>query len=176
MDDLGSVAPDAIEPVIAWRAWYVVKTALGLRLHSIYRRDSVWPARDALEATCLIAGLDKHPNSHPPAWGCSCGVYGVSSAKEVRPYLISHYQERPPRKLVWRAFGRVQLWGRTINGHRGSRAQYAYPHSIALPATAARFEDLALIERENIAAQLREAYGVPVVVESQHLVRRLLRP
>lgn len=167
LDDLGSIVPDAIEPVTAWRAWCVERRPEGLRLRSVIRATCVWAPRVALEATCVNWGQHEEPS---PFESCHCGVHALFDAKGVRPYL---YSQETSEGDVWRVFGRVKLWGRTINGTRGVRAQYAYPYSLALPSRAFGFDPLRMADREEIARELREAYGVPVVVESSPFVRRL---
>jgi hypothetical protein len=173
------VVPDAIEPVVGWRSWVVCREKDGaVKLRSVIRRNTVWPHREELGAKCVYAPQhERHgEEEYAPAEGCSCGIYASTRPRFVRPYITSHFGDVILDGDLWRAFGRVSLWGRVIEGTNGARGELAYPHSIALPATAIGCVQLSVEDRQALAAELREAYGIPVVVEVRRpLVRRLLR-
>jgi hypothetical protein len=80
--------------------------------------------------------LDKVTHDTPHE-NCSCGIY---AARDI---------EQCPGGDV---FGKVKLWGKIVPGEKGSRAEYAYPSELHVPAKLAG--DPAIL-----------AYGVPVIVD-----------
>lgn len=73
-----------------------------------------------------FSGKAETPKHGAPAWGCQCGVYGLS-------HLEGNELEQSPRvpgrdaDRVVVALGVVLLWGRVIQHEHGYRAEYARP-------------------------------------------------
>lgn len=178
-----SVVPDAIEPVRAWRAWRIAQTADGLRLQSItFPGTTYWPARERMVAECRRTASIKRCLASPKT-DCSCGIYAARTVADARPYVNSwnlsreYAAEKPVGATVWLAIGRVDLWGKVIEHDQGWRAQYAYPRQLLIPAKI----DGAKTQPDNlddVAAELRDAYRVPVLIvfpEKPSLLERIKR-
>jgi hypothetical protein len=108
----GAPVPDYVEPVEAWRVWRVATRSGGVVLRSLFA-DVAWEPCLPLVAMCaggrrsLIRPWRVTPNDHvSPELGCTCGIYGVATAKAVRRYLD------PFRFLPYgdHVIGRVALW------------------------------------------------------------------
>lgn len=139
------LVPDGIEPVIAWRTWRYA----GGHLQSLIRACE-WQHRERLEAGCRpIQNMyapwipPSPPADHKsPQETCKCGIYALKTLDNTPAYILgSSYHTR--------VTGEVYLWGKIIEGEEGYRAQYAYPKQLVAP-------------NEELAAQLADAYGVPV--------------
>jgi hypothetical protein len=153
-------APDYAEPILGWRAWHVVETSEGLRLHSI-ARPVVWAPGEEMSAGCLrhrsLLRPWRKPAPHPaPQPECSCGVYAVRSARTALRGLDVY--SRPWRPLH-RVIGQVSLWGTVIEGELGWRATTAYPHRLYVPSR--RLHGPPVLDLDRIIAALGD-YGVPV--------------
>jgi hypothetical protein len=139
--------PDAVEPVVGWRAWGVDAATLGrwqaptVSLCSI-AFECQWPTGRPFTAECRKP-VGKCLRS--PASNCRCGIYAVHSPTQV--FQVVGY--RGPLVL-----GHVALWGCVVVGRRGWRAQYAYPRRLFVVDERGR--DLGWV----IGGL--EAYGVPV--------------
>lgn len=146
------VAPDQIEPIIAWRGWEVEPQGF---LASTSQEGSRWPARKAFEADCKMKMYDDKPHE-APAKKCSCGIYAGKQELDLQT----------GSGIV--AWGRVALWGRIEEGEKGYRAQYAYPVSLTLVGGTKIWRHSAHtwtptpVELENLRDQLALHYGVPV--------------
>lgn len=79
--------------------------------------------------------LDRQTHEAPHV-GCTCGIYTGRQLSDCPAGVIS---------------GKVKLWGTIIPGTKGSRAQFAYPSELHVPAYLA--EDPGVL-----------AYGVPLVI------------
>jgi hypothetical protein len=135
--------PDAVEPIIGWRAWALIGGGgSGPRLSSI-GYPCMWLPGEALAAECLrVSRCMPMPGEE-----CDCGVHALNDLDAVI--------ENIPRPL-WPplVLGRVALWGRVIAGSRGWRAEFAYPKNlIVMERRPWRFKKRWELER---------AYGVPV--------------
>ncbi len=99
-------------PVLAARAW----TVRDGRLWSTSAPEP-WPVREPLRARCLApTGLFRRARHEAPHGPCSCGIWGLASPDDL-----------PPGDLVR---GVVKLWGHVVEGTRGWRAEFAYPHAL----------------------------------------------
>lgn len=167
---MGFAAPDLVAPLVGWRAWDVVETPEGWRLHSVHMHDE-WPAGEPLAAVCrrdrFVAAAATHARHLSPVASCQCGVYAALSAERARQYFVASWAEVDgapspalPADYVPRAIGEVNLWGRVLECAQGYRATYAYPSRIFLPA---RRPDGGAYDVETPALGLLD-YGVPVEV------------
>lgn len=146
--------PDFTEPIVAIRAWNLMKDAAkdplylrrrsrrstSVRLTSV-SMTSVWPADEPFEATCTNRSHRSGESAVPRA-SCVCGIYAKSDAQGLAAeYSANLY-----------IHGIVRLWGRVIPGETGWRAQYA--------------RIVALLARKWFDEETRDAaraYGVPVL-------------
>jgi hypothetical protein len=160
-------APDYVEAIIAWRAWFVVADEEEIRLSSLVYKN-VWVPRCELVASCQRRVFcfprvwRKKPSEHPaPTEECRCGIYGARDAEHATSYLTNDlWRDEPLRwPLLHRAIGRVSLWGSVVECKQGWRASHAYPERIYLPTRSESGE--ALPQLGDLAAAL-SAYGVPV--------------
>lgn len=155
-------APDFVEPLIGWRAWHVIDTPDGLRLHSV-GRDVAWEPGAPHTATCRRRRawwrrrdrIDLHGAPHAD---CSCGVWAVPDAATALTAIdICGRSWKPIHRIV----GRVSLWGRVVEYERGWRAQYAYPAELIVPARRLHGPPVPRLDaiRDDLGA-----YGIPVTV------------
>jgi hypothetical protein len=131
---------EALRPAVGWKVWRVDEQA---RLRSVLYGDP-WPVDEPVRATCrrLV-----HAIHEAPARGCECGIHAGRELGAWDHYLAVDAETR--------VFGRVLLWGSTLEGTHGWRAAQARPVEIFVPA--------AIPNQEEVADGLR-AYGVPVHV------------
>jgi hypothetical protein len=128
-------AAEALRPAVGWKVWRVDEQA---RLRSVLYGDP-WPLDAPVEATCKRLGHDA------PYAGCECGIHAGRELAAWEHYLAIDAENR--------VFGRVLLWGSTLEGAHGWRAAQARPVEIFVPS--------AVTDQEAVAKALR-AYGVPV--------------
>ncbi|MEZ5102210.1 MAG: hypothetical protein R3C15_20885 [Thermoleophilia bacterium] len=102
--------PDAIEPVVAWRAWAVVPDGLAA-LHA----DAVWRPRAPARATCARGHRAPDP-------ACTCGLYAARSPRALTDYAFD--------LATGVVIGRVKLWGRIVEATGGYRAELSYPAAL----------------------------------------------
>ena len=132
---------EELQPVVGWKIWRVEHSGNRTRLRSVLYGD-LWPEGQPLEAACRR--LLRSPHEAPCA-GCACGIHASRELSSWEHYLSVDGAAR--------VFGRVLLWGATIEGTAGWRAALAAPVEIFVPALVANAEE--------VAAGLA-AYGVPV--------------
>lgn len=126
------VVPDFVEEYIGWRGWQITPNG---KLAAIVNEEAVWTPGEALPAYC--AKGKRHP---VPFMNCSCGFYAADSLDGL---MVQNYH-------LAGAFGRVSMWGKSIDYTGGYKSQFAYPREIWINYTLVRYvEPLA-------------AYGVPV--------------
>jgi hypothetical protein len=148
-------APDAIEPVVAWRAWFIQKAdGEPHRLDSVIHR-CVWPIRHELTASCLTTRGDIARKHFAPLDRCQCGIYGAATLERLANYVGQGLGPVPRLQAV----GHVGLWGNVLVHEHGWRASHAYPVRFWLPRRNARDEPIA--NWEEVAFDLAD-YGVPV--------------
>ena len=136
---------EELRPAVGWKIWRVDHGPERTRLRSVLYGD-LWPALRPLEATCWRVLRSGH---EAPCPGCECGIHAGRELSAWEHYLSVGEEER--------VFGRVLLWGTTIEGSAGWRAACAAPVEIVVPA--------AVRNAEEVAAGLA-AYGVPVRIET----------
>lgn len=116
----GSAAPDAIEPVIGWRAWALAQTPAGEpELRPIIYSGETWPAREVARATCPPHARSGH---RAPEADCSCGLYAVDGLDRL-PAVTG-------RDVT--VIGSVALWGTMVEHDSGFRAELGYPDRLRL--------------------------------------------
>jgi hypothetical protein len=137
---------DALRAAVGWKVWRVDHSRERTRLRSVLY-GNLWPARQGLEATCRRLLRSGH---EAPCPGCECGIHAGRELAAWEHYLSVDAGTR--------VFGRVLLWGATIEGKAGWRAERARPVEIFVPA--------AVDDAPEVAAGLAE-YGIPVHTEPQ---------
>jgi hypothetical protein len=130
-------AAEALRPAVGWKIWRVDEQA---QMRSVLYGD-VWPTDEPARAVC------KRLSHEAPFSGCECGIH---AGRELGAW--EHYLKIEPERRV---FGRVLLWGSTLEGAHGWRAAQARPVEIFVPS--------AVADGQHVAEGLR-AYGVPVHV------------
>lgn len=162
-----SRAPDLIEPLVGWRAWYVCETESGWRLSSIHYAE-LWAAGEAIEAACrrnrYVSSVNEntHARHTAPARDCLCGIYAAKVFAQARQYFVADHAtcERVPPSpdYIHRVVGQVSLWGRVVDCSQGYRAASAYPARLWIPTRRPGGQP---VDVEAIALDLLD-YGVPV--------------
>jgi hypothetical protein len=127
---------EALQPAVGWKVWRVED---GL-LKSVLYGDP-WPVDEPIRAACV-----RHSHEAPSP-GCECGIHAGRELAAWGHYLAVGAESR--------VFGRVLLWGATLQGANGWRAALARPVEIVVPPA---------VERADDVADALQAYGVPVHV------------
>lgn len=135
------IIPDGIEPVVAFRSWYLSEGGILLSMN-----HTPWPARQKMEAKCERRGtpisgfkkqvkrggttmlidfsevddLEDDGEQHTPGASCSCGIYAAKGISLAMSYFSG------PQCVI----GEVYMWGKIIEGTDGWRSQYAYPKTL----------------------------------------------
>lgn len=122
---------EALQPTVGWKVWRVEN---GLLVSVLYGDE--WPVDEPLRAACVRHDHDA------PARACECGIHAGRELVDWGHYLAVGAEAR--------VFGRVFLWGATVEGAYGWRAASARPAEIFVPPAVTADTD-----------GLR-AYGVPV--------------
>jgi hypothetical protein len=126
---------EALRPAVGWKVWRVDDDAC---LRSVLYGD-LWPLDEPVEALC------KRLSHEAPFKGCECGIHAGRELSAWGHYLKVERETR--------VFGRVLLWGSTLEGAHGWRAAQGRPVEIFVPE--------AVRNAEQVAEALR-AYDVPV--------------
>lgn len=139
----GFEVPDAVTPIVGWRAWILVPRGGRRPKISSIGYPCAWPQGEAMRAEC-----GKRDGCSPaPGEGCDCGIHALKNLEAV-------LEDVPKPLFPPLVLGRVALWGRVIVGSRGWRAEFAYPvNLIVTERWPWRFR-----KRE----ELEKSYGVPV--------------
>ena len=159
------IAPDYVEPLIGWRAWHIVPTPDGPRLHSI-GRDVTWQPGREHHASCRrhqpwLRRRRAGRGHAAPATSCSCGVWAVQTPTHAASALDIYGRSWKP---IHRVLGRVSLWGTIVEHDRGWRAELAYPAELFIPRRRLHGPDVPDVDA---LAQALSAYDVPIhVVEA----------
>jgi hypothetical protein len=132
-----------LRPAVGWKVWRVEHGPEATRLRSVLYGD-LWPVGEPVEAGCRRLLRFEH---EAPCAGCGCGIH---AGRELSAW--EHYLSVDPGARV---FGRVLLWGATIEGRHGWRAARACPVEIFVPSD---------VEDASEVACGLAAYGVPVHV------------
>jgi hypothetical protein len=122
---------EALQPTVGWKVWRVEN---GLLVSVLY--GDPWPVDEPLTAACARHHHDA------PAPACECGIHAGRELAEWAHYLAVGAESR--------VFGRVLLWGATVEGAHGWRAACARPAEIFVPPAVT-------VETHGL-----RAYGVPV--------------
>jgi hypothetical protein len=128
-------AAEELRPAVGWKVWRVDEHGL---LRSVLYGD-LWPADEPVHASC------KRLNHDAPHQGCECGIHAGRELAAWEHYLAVDIENR--------VFGRVLLWGATLEGAHGWRAAEARPVEIFVPS--------AVTDQAEVAERLC-AYGVAV--------------
>jgi hypothetical protein len=130
-----AVAPDLIEPLLAWRVWQFCEPRVHV-LHAISSRD-IWPPKQRAEAICFAVrpGAPEDRSHLAPVHTCACGFWALKSREGAEQFLANRAgfalkHGAPVVNLVW---GEVALWGHVIEHRHGYRAQFGYPRSLYVP-------------------------------------------
>ena len=132
---------EALQPTVGWKVWRVED---GLLVSVLY--GDPWPVDEPLRASCV-----RHEHE-APARACEGGIHAGRELAEWAHDLTVGAESR--------VFGRVLLWGGTIEGAHGWRAACARPAEIFVPPTV------------TVPTEGLKAYGVPV--RTLELVRKLV--
>ena len=154
-------APDFMEPVQAWRVWYVLRQERKVRLRSLYF-PLLWEPGRRAEAECLHRCLLKpwrRREHEAPQERCDCGIYAATTPSAAADYL--RFVEPAPAEAILYAVGRVSLWGVVVECERGWRGSLAYPAALYVPTRL--LARLPRLTPQEVAAGLA-GYGVPVTV------------
>ena len=116
--------PDAIEPLIGYRAWFFTNNVHGASLLSLAPlggSNTAWEGanRHWVSAACPFGSLPPHVI---PGEDCSCGFYAMKTLSRVQQ-LSMELRSGPDLIL-----GRVELAGKVIEytvGYRAARARIA---------------------------------------------------
>lgn len=129
-------AAEALRPAVGWKVWRVEN---GLLVSVLY--GDRWPLDEPIQATC-----ERHAHEAPSP-GCECGIHAGRDLVAWAHYLSVGAESR--------VFGRVLLWGATVEGAHGWRGAFARPVEIFVPPA---------VEEPAEVAEALAAYGVPVHV------------
>ena len=132
---------EELRPAVGWKVWRVDHAAEATRLRSVLYGD-VWPVGEPIEAECRRLLRSEH---QAPCAGCGCGIHAGRELSAWEHYLSVDAGTR--------VFGRVLLWGATIEGREGWRAARACPVEIFVPPE---------VENAGEVAAGLAAYGAPV--------------
>ena len=130
---------EALRPAVGWKVWRIED---GL-LKSVLYGDP-WPTDDAIHASCA-----RHGHEAPSAL-CECGIHAGRDLAAWEHYLRVGRESR--------VFGRVLLWGSTVEGEQGWRAACARPVEIFVPSAVTE------------PVEGLEGYGVPVHLPAREVV------
>ncbi len=137
------------EAVEGYRMWFLIPVEdrrllapVALDMHRPWNPDG--PS----VAACVIPESDRLPGFHEaPVAACRCGLYAMGELNAVVGGGGMDWEER----LRSAVLGKARLWGRTIVGPNGWRAEFARVAEL-----------LSLPGQEEIVREMASAYGVPV--------------
>ena len=165
METAATTVPDAIEPIVGWRAWRVRDTGAAFVLTSA-NESTIWAPGETLNATCARAG-----DHGTPAPDCTCGVYASRqpglAVELLPPYIRSVSSIIAPSILGYdtvMAVGLVSLWGEIVVCEWGWRAQFAYPRELFVPSSVKHYRRrsgvVEIFDSGDLAENLARTYGV----------------
>jgi hypothetical protein len=132
----GAWGAEELRPAVGWKVWRVEE---GLLTSVLY--GDFWAHDEPLRARCL-----RHEHEAPSPL-CECGIHAGRELAAWQHYLAVGAESR--------VFGRVLLWGSTVEGRHGWRAALARPVEIVVPSA---------VDGAVETAEALRAYGVPVYV------------
>ena len=164
-----------VGPLQAYRCWHVNWDGDQPVLRSVYN-PTIWPADAPLRATCVkgsgsfaawvraLFSRTAKAATHPaPAWGCQCGVYGLTHLHGNELEEVPRVPGRDPERGAV-ALGVVLLWGRVIQHAHGYRAEYARPLKILKIAQPPRARGV-----DSLLDAVAQRYAVQVVTRAEEL-------
>jgi hypothetical protein len=166
--DAEAPAPDAIQPIVGYRAWRYEPNDAWSPLHPMARRPGeVWRAGGWTQARCLAGGLSayvrrsREQGRHPaPQEGCTCGLYAMRGLDEL---LIDLATLGIP-VIAWTGviLGRVELAGKVIEHDRGYRAErgrvaelFSSPARLEVPFAVAATYDVPVTDIDHLLDTVR---------------------
>lgn len=121
---------------------------------------SIWLPREHRTAACELEG-HLAPNEE-----CTCGLYAART-----PHLfidtIREIENSMPVDASAFVFGRVSLWGKTIEHEHGFRAQYAYPQALYVHPRTLDVSKLGLSKSYGVEVALYELIRTHLGVDVQ---------
>jgi hypothetical protein len=148
-------AAEEHRPAVGWTVWRVEHDVEKTRLRSVLYGE-LWPVDEPIQAVCRRLVRSTH---EAPSRGCECGIHAGRDLDAWDHYLTVDAEQR--------VFGRVLLWGSTLEGAHGWRAARARPVEIFVPTVV---DDAA-----RVAAGLH-AYGVSVHLLTELVPEEVLVP
>lgn len=147
-----------VEPFVGWRGWTWNPSTK--RLYSLNGHE--WTPGEELHAECKV---DNHP---APEVECNCGIFSMKNPEDLHRHI-----SRGGKNVV---VGTVKLWGNTIVGTHGYRAEYALIDSLYVPCSDAEQKKAELMKfmydiegiktptylKTVMASDIEETYGVTV--------------
>ena len=106
---------EALRPAVGWKVWRVEDGVLKSVLYG-----DPWPVDEPVRAACA-----RHEHDAPMPL-CECGIHAGRDLAAWEHYLRVGRESR--------VFGRVLLWGSTVEGEHGWRAAWARPVEIFVPS------------------------------------------
>jgi nitrogen fixation protein len=140
------------EAVDGYRMWFLIPVK-GRRLLAPVALDMhrPWNSGGPSTAICVLPESDRLPVGpgfhEAPVAACRCGLYAMGELNAVVGGGGMDWEER----LRSAVLGKARLWGRTIVGPNGWRAEFARVAEL-----------LSLPGQEEIVREMASAYGVPV--------------
>jgi hypothetical protein len=129
---------DALRPAVGWKVWRVED---GLLASALY--GDPWPVDEPIRAACA-----RHRHDAPSPL-CECGIHAGRTLEAWEHYLRVGAESR--------VFGRVLLWGSTVEGEHGWRAACARPVEIFVPAAVTEATDGLAVYGVPVHEPIREA-------------------
>lgn len=134
--------------IVAWRAWYVINTAAGLRLRSM-AVDCVWSQGEATSVNTVLeqCGYPDKWERIPP--GVGAGIHAFKSPHE----MVRQYKKNS--RVV---YGTVAMWGEVIEHEMGYRAEFGRVNSLDHLGEKSPMDS----EAQTLLARLQQTYKVGV--------------
>ncbi len=157
---MGSVIPDRIELVVAYRYWMIREGNCLGAANFIHAYGLPWPVLSPITCAHYIPEGGKYSNIKPLAidyqnkGACiepckECGIHGVKEVvRSIQDFDFT------VKILNDQSFvrGRVYLWGLIVEHELGYRAQYAYPKCLYLDG-----------DKDNTIRMIASNYRIPAV-------------
>lgn len=148
--------PDAIEPIVAYRAWrYDVMT--GLPCLASLTSEETWGNDGWTRAECRLWATEPPGDGtphHAPVERCTCGFYALKALDQPLLLMVAMNRRRFRSKGQGCIVGKVQLAGKVIEHDEGYRAELARV-----------LEFMPFRGQETVAEVLALTYGTRVSTE-----------